>query len=423
MFSHSRNLLITGGVYTDGSSHFHGAEPRGKSLSHTHHQLIVAIDHVYAGIDLLLEASAPGAFHDSGERFDPPKCHPRTRIHILSKIMDWIVGAVGWDGFIMWLYGPAGAGKSAIAQTIAELCHARHILLASFFFSRTDPKRNNEKSLIASIAFQIALNLPEAKDAIETAVKGDHAIFHRSVETQFTRRILEPLSKLAATGFFSSTQLPYLIIIDGLDECHDRQVHQHILHTVHTALQHPYVPLKFLICSRAEQHLTLEFTSLISGQMATRLSLDDGYEQNADIERYLTDSFYKISTTHPLKAYIPPTWPTYAIISTLVKKSSGQFIYAATVIKYISSNRHQPTRRLETILGMQPPRNDRPFADLDALYIGILSSVEAVEETIRLLGVLILADISPKTPKVVGQFMSLDPGEVHCLLLDLASVV
>ena len=92
---------------------------RGKSLSHTDHQLIVTIDHVYAGIDLLFEASAPGAFHDSGERFDPPKCHPNTRIHILTKIMDWVVGEVGWDEFIMWLHGPAGAGKSAIAQTIA----------------------------------------------------------------------------------------------------------------------------------------------------------------------------------------------------------------------------------------------------------------------------------------------------------------
>ena len=93
------------------------------------------------GIDVLLEASSPGAFHNSGERFDPPKCHPNTRTHILIKIMNWTVGQVGWDGFIMWLYGPAGAGKSAIAQTIAELCHARHLLLASFFFSRTDPKK------------------------------------------------------------------------------------------------------------------------------------------------------------------------------------------------------------------------------------------------------------------------------------------
>jgi hypothetical protein len=126
---------------------------------------------------------------------------------------------------------------------------------------------------------------------------------------------------------------------------------------------------------------------------------------------------------HPLKAYIPTPWPSHEVRSTLVQKSSRQFIYAATVVKYISSNRHQPTRRLEVILGMQPPRNDRPFAELDALYMGILSSVEDIKATLRLLGVFILADLSPKTPEVVGEFMFLDPGEVECLLFDLASVI
>lgn len=416
MFSHSSNLLFTGGVYTE--SHSHGAKPSGKSFWRTADHQIVIIDHVYAGIDILLEASAPGAFHNSGERFDPPKCHPRTRIHILDKIMNWIVGEVESDRFIMWLYGPAGAGKSAIAQTIAEQCHASSLLLASFFFSRTDLKRNNGKYLIASIAYQIALNVPKARGAIEAAIDRDPAIFHRSLEAQLTMLIIEPLAQLSP-----SNPGPNLIIIDGLDECRDPQVQQHILRAVSNILQQPSVPLKFLICSRAEPQLTLEFTSLTSGGVATRLSLDDGYERDADIERYLVDSFHKISTTHPLKEYIPPAWPPYEVLSTLLKKSSGQFIYAATVVKYISSIHHQPMRRLEIVLGTEPPRNDMPFAELDALYLGILSSIEDVKATLRLLWVLILADLYPKTPQVVGAFMFLDPGEVQCLLLDLASVV
>ena len=428
MFSRSRNLLITGGTYTDNrvENHSHEvAKVRGKSLLHAIDLQIITINNVYAGIDVLLDASAPSAFHNSGERFDPPKCHPRTRIHILTKIMNWVVGEVGWDGFIMWLYGPAGAGKSAIAQTVAEQCHARHLLLASFFFSRTDPKRNHAKCLIASIAYQIALNLPEAKDAIEAVVDRNPATFQCSVKAQLTTLILEPLTQLSQAGSFHSTSVPYLIILDGLDECHERQVQQHILYAISSSLQQlePSVHLRFLICSRAEPHLTPEFTSLSSEGVATHLSLNDGYEQDADIEQYLMDSFHKISTTHPLKEYIPPAWPTHKVLSTLVKKSSGQFIYAATVVKYISSTRHQPTRRLEIVLGMQPPRNDQPFAELDSLYVSLLSSVKDVQATLRLLGVLILTDLSPKTPEVVDEFMFLDPGEVQCLLLDLASVV
>ena len=44
-------------------------------------QQIITIGHVYPGIDVLLAASSPGAFHNSGERFDSPKCHPNTRTH------------------------------------------------------------------------------------------------------------------------------------------------------------------------------------------------------------------------------------------------------------------------------------------------------------------------------------------------------
>ena len=39
---------------------------------------------------LLRQYIAPGAFHNSEERYDPPKCHPHTRRAVLEKIMDWV---------------------------------------------------------------------------------------------------------------------------------------------------------------------------------------------------------------------------------------------------------------------------------------------------------------------------------------------
>src|SRR6266581_2883083 len=126
------------------------------------HLLLSSIsDQTPGGFERLEQATAPNAFHNSAERFDPPKCHPNTRTAVIERIMNWIRGLETEDlnALIMWLYAAAGAGKSAIAQTIAELCHAENILLAAFFFSRSDPSRNNAKSLVASIAYQIATNL------------------------------------------------------------------------------------------------------------------------------------------------------------------------------------------------------------------------------------------------------------------------
>ena len=73
-------------------------------------------------IDKLVKAANPNAMHDSSVRYDPPKCHLGTRKIILKHIMQWIFGSDDEDALILWLYGPAGAGKSAILQSIAEKC-------------------------------------------------------------------------------------------------------------------------------------------------------------------------------------------------------------------------------------------------------------------------------------------------------------
>jgi len=89
----------------------------------------------------------------------------------------------------MWVYGPAGSGKSAIAQSIAEMCEEEMILLASFFFSRVDPSLNNVRPLIATIAYQITLNLPGVRDAINGAIESDPSIFSKSLAIQLKHLI------------------------------------------------------------------------------------------------------------------------------------------------------------------------------------------------------------------------------------------
>ena len=75
-------------------------------------------------------------------------------------------------------------------------------------------------------------------DAIEAAVERDPAIFQRTVEEQLTTHIIEPLTQLFKTGVLQSTPVPNLIIIDGLDECRERQVQHHILHAISGATMH-----------------------------------------------------------------------------------------------------------------------------------------------------------------------------------------
>ena len=126
--------------------------------------------------------------------------------------------------FIMWVYGPAGSGKSAIAQTIAKMCEEEMILLASFFFSRNDPSRSTVKPLTATIAYQISLNLPDVRDAILRAIERDPLIFSKSPAVRVKSLIVAPLQQLADAGFFNEPTSHRLVIIDGLDECFDPKV-------------------------------------------------------------------------------------------------------------------------------------------------------------------------------------------------------
>ncbi|KAJ6561953.1 hypothetical protein B0H19DRAFT_867908, partial [Mycena capillaripes] len=62
-----------------------------------------------------------------------PVCYAGTRPAVLEDMPSWVDAG---PKNIFWLHGPAGAGKSAIAQMFAENCRTESRLGASFFFKR-----------------------------------------------------------------------------------------------------------------------------------------------------------------------------------------------------------------------------------------------------------------------------------------------
>jgi cytidylate kinase len=73
------------------------------------------------------------------------------------------------------MYGPAGAGKTAIAQTIAELCAEKSLLAASFLFSRNAASagRNDASCLVATIAWQLIRLIPEIREHVLISLERD----------------------------------------------------------------------------------------------------------------------------------------------------------------------------------------------------------------------------------------------------------
>ena len=156
--------------------------------------------------------------------------------------------------------------------------------------------------------------------------------------------------------------------------------------------------------------------------ITTCIALDESYLPD-DIRLFLTDKFQEIKSTHRLRTYIPPEWPLPDVLDHLVYKSSGQFIYASTVIHYVTSIRHKPTDRLDIVLAIHPPQKDLPFAELDALYTHIFTGVEEIEPVLEILSLVLLSNPHSLRLPTIEEFLSLQPGDVEVYLGDLSSLL
>ncbi|KAF9541524.1 hypothetical protein CPC08DRAFT_770591 [Agrocybe pediades] len=377
-----------------------------------------------SGFTRLLKNVAPNALHDSGHVVDPPKCHPNTRVAIIQTISDWASGTIVDEEMntksILWLKGGAGAGKSAIARSVAEQCSKEGLLLGTFFFGAADTTRNHVGRLVASIAYQICRILPELREMVTSLVEDDPLVFTRSISTQFTDLIIRPLSTILA-NHRGTVKTPRLIIIDGLDECSENINGQRDLLFTLQEVTSSTTLIRFLVCSRPESNLNSAFSSSRMANFHYKIFLDDDYSAHQDIHSYLEDKFREIKERHVFKHKLPTTWPRPEIIWDLANKSSGQFIYAATVVRYIESPRHRPNQRLDAVLNIRPPFKDLPFTELDALFRHIIFKAEDPSTVLEILAFPVLYG----EPRVTSleKVLQLEEGDVEVNLADLQSLV
>ncbi|CAA7264509.1 unnamed protein product [Cyclocybe aegerita] len=366
---------------------------------------------------------APGAFHNSGERFDPPRCHPRTRRAILEKIMLWVRGNIDTEAFIFWLNGYVGVGKSAIAQSIAEMCEEQGLLLASFFFSRSDPTRNNAKFLATTLAYQIGLTVPHARRHIEHAFEHDPVLHTRSLETQVLKLIVEPLQQASVVQI----NIAPLIVVDGLDECAGTSMQYRILETINRAgssLKAYGYRFIFLVGSRPTQEISLKFDSAPMRDITTYHALGTYGDSDDDIRHFLEDGFEEIKKTHPLKDSISSLWPSSDDVNKLVHRASGQFLYAHIVIDYSRNIRRRPIDRLNEISALHAEQANNPFADLDDLYIQLFSSLEDVDSVLKVLSFKLASTyFDTMISQIVRDVLALSFDDIRLIFGDLSSVV
>ena len=384
----------------------------------------------------LLQESAPNAAHDSQARsFDTPRCDEDTRVELISEIMEQIEDLKSRR--IISMTGSAGSGKSAIAQTICEQCEEKGILGASFFFSVADPTRNHPGRFIASLAHQLAVRIPVVQPYILSAVQRQSGIFSKSLQVQMDKLIILPITQFLSQHPPSPSPLrTHVLVVDGLDECGKEENQQQVILALHQ-LQCVAV-LPFIVFLTCRPEVAIRDALDLSGcfhQVAYRILLND-YDTFRDIQGYIRRRLTLVGQRRGLS-----NWPSEEEIATLAHQASGQFIYAATAVKFIGERRASPIKRLELVLA-QSANGPQPMsltAPIDTLYRTILEPAkraydEALDTTdsdfaLRLKVMLYITyevfrhTIGPEFTTEIDSILRLEPGDTVSFLVDLHSVI
>ncbi|KAK1233385.1 hypothetical protein PQX77_003458 [Marasmius sp. AFHP31] len=395
------------------------------------------------------EVAAVGASHTSEQQYTRGSCLKGTREEALGDIHTWRVS--GEPSLpICWLLGKAGVGKSVIAMTVAKACEEDG-LVASFFFFRSDAKRNNPSALIPTIALGLRSQFPSLRTFIDERISRDSTIMEANLEDQFRELVFKPSLQLKAELEGESVQkVPRLVIIDGLDECGDEDTQLRILSVIMTSYQQlpsTWSPLKFLISSRPEAWIQEAFDKVDLSRATKRIALTDTYQMDRDIERYFEHEF-EIIRTSPKYSQLrfPSPWPSQRDLRRLVSKSNSQFVYAATAMKIVKTPYSNPLDQLRTLLEYDPgnPSSNSPFPELDRLYYYILSINPNREKLLLVLAAVLIigpADLrtlfqissgpepvdgrapSQTSPEFIEILLDLAPGDVHMTLRAMHSVL
>ncbi|KAF5347982.1 hypothetical protein D9756_010173 [Leucocoprinus leucothites] len=324
------------------------------------------------------KAMADGTYDSAARHYTAPHCHPDTRVPLRERLESWLLDA-GRIESLFWLYGPAGVGKSAIAQYIMEFCEQQGIPGAGLFLSRAN-KRDDPNRIIPSLAHQLALAYPSYRRLVSNILSADSTILEKRVPLQFRRLIDEPADALRIEAS-DVTPHPILLLLDGLDECNTYEAQCElikILTSFASACKARRLPFVCIVTSRPEWQIVSTFDALgpASGVRREELRMDTP-EARQDVSVVLRDGFQRITSKHSDAFSADVEWPARTDLQTIESAASGNMLFASLVVTFIDDD--YPTTQLELCLkslqGKLTSDERNPFDPLTALYRELLFSI------------------------------------------------
>ncbi|TEB40030.1 hypothetical protein FA13DRAFT_47766 [Coprinellus micaceus] len=327
---------------------------------------------------------------------------------------------------MLWLSGPAGTGKTAILQTISERCYANdggEFLAATFFFSYRTPETRSLRYLVPTLAYQLAQRIPALAIPILKATRADPSVFKKNEDAQMRALVLAPIGEALRAG--SSKGWPELIVVDAVDECDPEMVKDDDCSGARFRLEKEKIQRRVLDVLLPERAIRAFFNDASHGTMVNRITLDKDWSPDTDVALLLRCRFRTLCQQFGIADGV---WPSEDVIRFLVKRAKGQFIYVATVMRWIEEAEGSSLQeRLDMILGWENTHGDEdnmnPFQHLDNIYRRIISSCPAPSTSCLWLRIVHFLSTANFPAFVVDRFLGSQPGDVERVLGCLHSLL
>ncbi|RXW12887.1 hypothetical protein EST38_g12966 [Candolleomyces aberdarensis] len=210
---------------------------------------------------------------------------------------------------------------------------------------------------------------------------------------------------------------PFIIIIDGLDECEDKRgVEEFIDQMLDFFEEHPDIPLRVFIASRVEQHIRERLET-----KGVRLGNLDSHSAHKDIEKFLQASFQiAAQRDRVIRAYVRArgSWPTQLDMDKLIDHINGSFVLASTMLKFIV----QPAAEEDPTTPMDRLPLTLEMNGLDGLYAQALARSQHLAHFREIISTIALLQ-EPLPIIGIADLLGIEAFEVIRILLNLQAVI
>ncbi|EMD36666.1 hypothetical protein CERSUDRAFT_114603 [Gelatoporia subvermispora B] len=293
------------------------------------------------------------------------RLQPGTRESVLADLRNWATHP-NPPCRVFVLHGQAGMGKSSIVHALTEQIDKKHYG-GSFFFNRGIDECRDAHRVFPTLAHQLAHSRDNLVYLIATSAR-EHIAQGRkqALKHQLEELIINPLRRL------SNYKIPILLALDGVDECANTEndaVPRMLQLLCQAAADIPC--LRILIATRPERHILNALHSSDNSSLIVWRDLQKEPDVDRDIRLLIDSEFEKCRKAGPF----PLLEKRPDAAQRLTDLSDGLFIYAITILRVLTRDKHFAVQMYDLLLESQGRLGPgKAYEKLDMLYGVILTS-------------------------------------------------